>query len=78
MLPTYEFQKWSADQHKTRGDELLGEAHAALGNVIPEGGLFLASLATAHYAAAQAIVAKHHAGSAQQVDSRWSWRGAEV
>lgn len=70
-----EFQKWSADQHKACGDELLAEAGAAVGSASVGA---LASLATAHYAAAQAIIAKHHAESAQQVDSRWSWRGAEV
>jgi hypothetical protein len=79
---------WTADRHMTAGDELLTQAHNALAEDAGDDPLMiervessagnLASLATAHYTAAAAIVAKHQAEVSAQVDSRWNWRGAAV
>lgn len=68
------FDDWSADQHRQAGNEAL---EWAVKQPNTQNAVNYAAIAAAHYAAAEAIVAKHRAEAAG-VDSRWSWRGAKV
>lgn len=81
-------RRWTADQHKAAGDDLLAQSIDVLTGEDPgndpemierveTSAAHLAMIAAAHYAAAQAILVKHQA-EMDQVDSRWNWRGATV
>jgi hypothetical protein len=83
-----DMRRWTADQHKAAGDDLLTQSIGVLTDEDPgddpemierveASAAHLATVAAAHYAAAQMILVKHQAEMVG-VDSRWNWQGAGV